>query len=748
MSDPEQDQTSTGAGTDPASPRDPRDDPTRIIIGQKWGPTLLNGGKLTALQKLPLPGVVIFVHGVNSDGEWYEEAEKGLCEGLNERLKRCDEHMCYPSAEGGQLTPATYMGELTADGYIHPDLNFDTFITDNEHFTPVIHFRWGYKASLDELQKYGDGIYLNEKNYWGGGPFANGCTALPDLWGAGLSEYLLLFMHIQHFNPVNGRSVFSCPPKPYYVLAALRLAKLVESIRKKQADVPITIVCHSQGNMVGMAAAFFGDAMAPVQDAVGVEGRCVADTYVLCNPPYSLTTSNSTEDWSQSEMTDKHGGRGRQSGAARIATLRAFFDIIRQPASRRQKTEDINQAFENINHPFCATTDCKSYSNASAPHGRVTLYCNPHDQVISSLAVQGIGWRGMSDAEIKDANGAGIFSQRVFAQGFQVGVQGTYHYWDNHYKHPKPGTQGFWVPESPRIEYSISKGLDATRGNALATVLTVAMSPFAVIACKLSGMRVNALPDEKWVIRLEAPNLPEPFEPQAMRFGQPDQQFDQAYEAPGQSRDQHRARPPGEPYTGDRAIPRKEGEPEREPTDAPMGNEKTEAAMRYEDHARLRMQARREGLVKKTDEHVVSEDDVTKASAEYTAWREKKIKTYLADNIDEHATDHSTIMTNSEHGRKALAYDVEIGLCHIRDEDLHTFRIAADWRFLEGLGDGDPNKEFKEYFASGLFREVSPDAWVRPSDSEGHMPARIVDQREHQPLPPRLQERLNRGGHP
>ena len=27
--------------------------------------------------RLPLPGVYIFVHGVNSDGEWFEQAEEG-----------------------------------------------------------------------------------------------------------------------------------------------------------------------------------------------------------------------------------------------------------------------------------------------------------------------------------------------------------------------------------------------------------------------------------------------------------------------------------------------------------------------------------------------------------------------------------------------------------------------------------------------------------------------------------------------
>ena len=35
---------------------------------------------------LQLPGLVIFVHGVNSEGEWYKNAEEALCHGLNQRL--------------------------------------------------------------------------------------------------------------------------------------------------------------------------------------------------------------------------------------------------------------------------------------------------------------------------------------------------------------------------------------------------------------------------------------------------------------------------------------------------------------------------------------------------------------------------------------------------------------------------------------------------------------------------------------
>ena len=723
----------------------PLDDPRNILVGWKNGITLLNHDYLTVLMRAPLPGIVIFVHGVNSDGEWYTETEKGLCAGLNQRLKRCDEHMAHPTAEGGQLTPATYMPELTADGFINPKMKFDTFMQEDEHFTPVIHFRWGYKAGLEELQEYGDSIYLNEKDYWGGGPFANGCTALPDLWGKGLSDNLFLWMHVQHLNPTNNRQVYSCPPRPYYVLAALRLAKLVESIRQKHADVPITIVCHSQGNMIGMAAAFLGDRLAPVADVWGVEGRCVADNYVLCNSPYSLVNSNFTEDWTEGHMKDKQGGTGRQTKAARVATLRAFFDIIRQPASRQQKAEDINKFVENVNHPFNVADDRKQYGYGIEPSTcqRVTLYCNPHDEVISSMTVQGIGWRGMSEVEIDATKGRAFFCQRVFAQGHKVGVKGEYHYWNQHYRKPEPGSSEYWWPKSPPAEYSLSKGLEANRGKFWGSVLSILSAPFMIVATTLVQTRINALPDKKWAIKLTAPDLPDPFMPQAWRFGAAEENFDQRYDAPGQSRDAKRTRGADDPYAGDRPIKPREGEDEPEASDAAKGDEASEATMRYEDHARLRMQAKREGWAK-NDQQVVGEDKPEEASAEYKEWRGEQIKTYLAANIDTHATDHSTIMTNGMHAEKALAYDVAVGLCHIRDEDLHTLRIAADWRFLDGLGKGDPNKTFLEYFKYGKFRRVSPYEWTRLHADEAGMPDKIVDQREH----PAPNASPRRGGHP
>ena len=301
----------------------------KLVVGKFNGTSLFSYSLLDCLQQMPSPGIVIFVHGVNSDGEWYRAAEAGLCKGLNTRMKRCDEHLCHVTPEAGQLTPLRYRSELSDDGYVDPDYTASTFIVPQAHFSPVIQFRWGYKASDKELQQYGDSVYLNEHAYWGGGPFANGCSSLPDLWGEGLSDALFLFIHIEHLNPVNDRIVYACPPRPYFVLAALRLAHLVAAIRRQQADVPITLVCHSQGNMVGIAAAFLGNKMPDVRDAAGKSGRCVADTYVLCNPPYSLLRRNDTEGWLQGQVRDVDGNVGRQSGEARRQTLAAFFDIVR-----------------------------------------------------------------------------------------------------------------------------------------------------------------------------------------------------------------------------------------------------------------------------------------------------------------------------------------------------------------------------------------------------------------------------------
>ena len=193
-----------------------------ILLAEAEGTTLFSHALLKAVTRLPRPGIIIFVHGVNSDGEWYDQTEQGLCDGLNARLKRRDEDLVIPGPAAGQMQAATYARELTDDDFLNPKRNATTFLLADHGNSPVIRFRWGYKANGEELQAFDDGIYLNEKNYWGGGPFANGCSALPDLWGQGLSEELFLWLHIQHMNPTNDRQVYASPPRPYFVFGAWR----------------------------------------------------------------------------------------------------------------------------------------------------------------------------------------------------------------------------------------------------------------------------------------------------------------------------------------------------------------------------------------------------------------------------------------------------------------------------------------------------------------------------------------------
>jgi len=674
---------------------------------------------------LPLPGIVILVHGVNSDGEWYEATERGLCAGLNERLGRRSDQMKYPGAASGQLTPTEYMDELTDQGYINPKIDSNNFFNMGNACSPVIRFRWGYKAAGEELQMFGDKIYLNEQNYWGGGPFANGCTSLPDLWNEGLSEKLFLWMQIQHMNPVNDRHVYACPPRAYYVLAAYRLAKLVEAIRKAQADVPITIVCHSQGNMIGMAAAFLGDRLPHVTDGEGNSGPCVPDNYILANAPYSLVKDNFSENWTQSNLVDPHGNTGRQTHAARIATMAAFVAIVRQrrELDAQQTTERIDRYMANGAHGFNAANDRKERGVDGSTYGRVTLYCNPHDQVISALTVQGIGWRGMTAAEF-DATGAhGVLVQRVFAQGFAVGgpEKCKYHYWQNHWRQPESGSQDFWKPQSKIAYYSIKKGLEASN-SLLGCLFTIIMAPVMALATSIARQRVNALPDVDWEIPVNAPPLPVPFFPQSLRYGVVTE-FDQGYDPPGASRDKNRVRDVGDRYAGDRAVPAGDGS-----TDAALGNSRDEASLRYEHHALLRLRAKREGLYE-SGAQVVEEDEPERASAKYNAWQNKQIKVSLAETVDAAATDHSTIFTNPMHAEKALAYDVGLGVCHIQEDNLIELIKLADWRRTKKLK--NPQYQiFSDHFNYGAIENVPIAEWINNPINNLNIPNKIIDSRK------------------
>ncbi|WP_308076541.1 hypothetical protein [Paraburkholderia megapolitana] len=693
---------------------------------------------------MPLPGVVIFVHGVNSEGEWFDAAEAGLCAGLNRRLGRLDDHLVHGGPQAGQMAPMHYTKNLTDDGFINPQLTSKTYLQpDDNTFSPVIHFRWGYKANKEELKRYGDAIFLNEQNYWGGGPFANGCTNLPDLWNNGVDPRIFGFINVQGLNPT-ARPIFETPARMYNVMGALRLAKLIGSIRKVQPDVPVTVVCHSQGNMVGLAAAFLGDRLSK---SAGV--RCVADTYVLANAPYSLLGtikgdgSPMMEDWTERNDKDSQGNRGRVDTQARVKTLKAFFELIAKGKDAEDQRDAIDYRFTMANMKnagpdgkpaYDPDFDRAHYGVQNHTYGRVTLYSNPHDQVISAAPVQGMGWRGLHPDEVALVKGSSLFTQRVFASGWKVGQASpaTYRTWEDDWRYGKGSTKQFFFPESPPAKYNLVKAL---RGNThwYGKLGSFAASPVLYIVTMatsaLGMMRTNGDPPKDWRVFCDAPGLPEVFTPQAIRYGavvsvkdgSVTSDFNEENDPVASARNKNKAVNPDDPYDSYKA-------PNADM--APQGDAESEASQRYDDHAIARMEARHsKNSDWVQDGNVIGESGPDAQMPDgYQAWRNKEIVQILSVPVN-NPTNHSTIMGNPMHAEKALAYDVAIGICRIPPEQLNMFRVEADWRFGNALEKDNPNKRYGEYFQYGTMDNASLTKWVT-SDADAKLPDEIDDKRQ------------------
>jgi hypothetical protein len=159
-----------------------------------------------------------------------------------------------------------------------------------------------------------------------------------------------------------------------------------------------------------------------------------------------------------------------------------------------------------------------------------------------------------------------------------------------------------------------------------------------------------------------------------------------------------------------------------------MGNKDSEAQLRYEDRARLRMEARRKELADKKSGEVVGESRDGEAAPEYQQWRMARIAEYLKDGIKIPATDHSTIVTNAMHAERAMSYDVAVGVCKLTDEDWRNLRVEADWRYSSMLKDSHPNLYLSEYFAEGYMSKQQLAEWVKQYN-DARMPDKIIDQR-------------------
>jgi pimeloyl-ACP methyl ester carboxylesterase len=385
-----------------------------------------------------MPGIIIFVHGVNSDGEWYLDASKEFARGLNQRLGREDLKGLEKDTKGDE-------DKVTANRYLKS-------VGGERVKSPVIPFWWGYQTQPTERKivkgtdQHGNtpaktdryGNPLRTDGAWGGGPFQNGGAALTSFWlPTGFRKDVLFGMvDVNTINPVVGRVLCDCPPRLYYAHAARRLANLIKDIRKNLPNEPINIVSHSQGTIVALCSLFFLEK--------GVRGP---DTVILNSSPYRFDTAI-TDVISASD-----GRRSVQPEQARIDTFvnavkivadatkdyptppepkfactvehkprHAYDDAVycHKPADAPEwqaeiggKVEDPNGARGQDGKPWWSDPKFER----SDTRGKLVVNFNPGDRVIGVSAVSGMGWRGIPPKYMEKVNQGENVQQRLFARG-------------------------------------------------------------------------------------------------------------------------------------------------------------------------------------------------------------------------------------------------------------------------------------------------------------------------------------------
>lgn len=247
-----------------------------------------------------LPGVVIVLHGVNDPGANYGNIEQGLCEGLNERLRRID---LRSGIYGESFKKAVQYTHGSPDFDKWKKIKYDpdtyeyqrTVIKKGKERTHsvMIPFYWGYRALSNHIRggeknpvtlrgQYQDrfGNRLSKNFAKGGGMFNNATTNIAQMYEAGWRDTML--------NKVSGAFMSgyqyssASPDRSYQVLAATRLAMLIREIRRADPDETVTVLAHSQGSVIALLA----QAMLAESDEEG--SRC-ADCLIMVDSPYSLT---------------------------------------------------------------------------------------------------------------------------------------------------------------------------------------------------------------------------------------------------------------------------------------------------------------------------------------------------------------------------------------------------------------------------------------------------------------------------
>ncbi|WP_053152353.1 T6SS effector phospholipase Tle3 domain-containing protein [Pseudomonas protegens] len=365
--------------------------------------TLPGGGDVHLIAPPPKPCVTIVVHGVNDLAGCYERIERGLCEGLNERL---DMSPTLPNgvSNPGLLRPAGYSLPEDDDGKAsNPDAvyyrrKFGASANGADSRSVVIPFYWGFREEEQHIIKdapHGEWMDRNKNRLdkagtLEGGHFVNATTNLPDMWGKGFNGKLFGFISLDLFAGELTHPLFSAPGRRYMVLAAMRLAMLIRIIRKRYPNDTVNVVGHSQGTLITLLAHAFLN-----EDKVRP-----ADGVVMINSPYSLREPN---------MEKLQGFGAQQTAEARLATLDAILKFMTGAPNPYPALSSIAlkncQGYGAIGGPgwsggkACKTTiDAKSIAfNERDNRGSVYLYFTPQDQTVGLANVQGIGWQGVDE---------------------------------------------------------------------------------------------------------------------------------------------------------------------------------------------------------------------------------------------------------------------------------------------------------------------------------------------------------------
>lgn len=436
------------------------------------------------------PGIIIFVHGVNSTGEWYASAESALCAGLNIRLGL--------KGTSFALTPNIYNCDDIFD--LENYKKDRTLLNPGEANSPVIRFYWGYRSPDGEEDKYKIPL-VNRQNedyhelkaqglkpdalrakgpwFWGGGPFQNGTNQLVSLWGeTGFEEKLPVLpesmgLKVQDFAPDLDRLLTNAPPRKYYAHAAKRLADLLNLIRQTYPRDTVSVISHSQGTMVAMAATALAE-KAP-------------DALFILNSPYAMETKfTDTVTLPDSEvLTDKAREQTLSAIINKVAeratalTPDKYGDLfVGKSADNKPWRPDIKHKSSLLHTVTTLTPDGYEDSGKDYPkvklkqteettstekwiaerdnHGRFYIYCNPHDRVMGSSPLLSLGWQGLPNTPVGQKphhllkSHDGHLFQRMMARATPCGAEPNPQtaFW------PLPDGRSFWDDGDQFLTYS------------------------------------------------------------------------------------------------------------------------------------------------------------------------------------------------------------------------------------------------------------------------------------------------------